>query len=383
MFRFPFLLASAAFFLLTAAAACGDDTPPPLGDAAVDSGGSDSSTGDSGTRDGGTADAGCEGCVDGTGACAPGYQLEACGAGGTACIACNPGESCEEGECLVPPGCDDTTCSGCCMGDTCVDTPTEAACGADGNECTACQGDANCTDGRCQLPCADTCDGCCDGETCVPADEVDTLSCGTDGAACFECGDEEACDGGVCVDVGCAATCAGCCMGSTCVDPPTAAACGTGGAACFSCGTRGTCSSAGRCEVDPDTLWDVSVLDAVVPPLNGDGGAWDPFGGLPDPYVTGSADSGADLVTGQSEPRDNTLEPAWPEIFLTGVRASTLLGSGFSIAMYDEDYDADDIIGACAIPAAAVRLGSPFGFVCRPAPPLAGFEIRLRIEPTP
>jgi len=364
---------------LSLAAGCGDDSTPPLSD----SGATDGGMTDSSTPDSGAADAGCEGCLDGTGACISGDQLEACGAAGMACIACNPGESCAEGQCLAPPGCDETSCAGCCMGDACVETPLDSACGSGGGECTTCESPATCRGGSCQLPCDEFCDGCCDGETCVAAADINTVSCGVDGATCTMCGDEEACDGGVCVDIGCASTCAGCCDGSTCIDPPTAAACGLGGSACFGCGTRGTCSGEGRCEVDPETLWDVTVLDAVVPELNGEGGAWDPFGGLPDPYITGLADSGAAAVTGQSTPRGNTLMPAWPEIFLTGVRAGALLGGGLSVGMYDDDYDADDTIGACLIPADAIRLGSPFGFVCRPAPPLVGFEVRLRIEPTP
>jgi hypothetical protein len=117
--------------------------------------------------------------------------------------------------------------------------------------------------------------------------------------------------------------------------------------------------------------------------MNGSGGAWDPFGGLPDPYITGLSDSGTSMVTGQSSSRPNTLMPAWPEIFVSGVRAGALLGAGLSVALFDEDFDDDDAIGACLIPAAAIRLGTTFGFVCRPAPPLTGFEVRLRIEPSP
>ena len=66
--------------------------------------------------------------------------------------------------------------------------------------------------------------------------------------------------------------------------------------------------------MNPESLWDVTVIDAAIPTMNRNAAVedvdWDFFGGDPDPYITGLSDSGDNVVTGEIDPRDNVLMPA-------------------------------------------------------------------------
>ena len=90
------------------------------------------------------------------------------------------------------------------------------------------------------------------------------------------------------------------------------------------------------------------MVSAVIPSLNKAGGAWDTFGGLPDPYAraysafSGVSHSGATTFVA------DTLTPQWGTVVLAQVPARELLNS-FSVELMDDDYDFDDTIGGCAI----------------------------------
>src|SRR5690606_10922842 len=102
-----------------------------------------------------------------------------------------------------------TACSnGCCDGDTCVpySSQTTSRCGADSNACIACEFGEACEDGECVIDesvCSPlSCDGCCaDESTCVLPFETKWDGCGRNGGACQLCDYGAACSaGGQCTD---------------------------------------------------------------------------------------------------------------------------------------------------------------------------------------
>ena len=83
------------------------------------------------------------------------------------------------GQCTQPDGqgCA-ATCSGCCVGGTCVTSPSNAACGAGGAPCAVCTGLQACFNGACR--CGDVCDNGCQFSSVQAAIDsatgVDTIS---------------------------------------------------------------------------------------------------------------------------------------------------------------------------------------------------------------
>jgi hypothetical protein len=161
-------------------------------------------------------------------------NLSACGAGGSACAACNAtrADTCAaSGECRCGPGtacplgqrcsggncvCDPSTCNGCCAGPLCLAGAALSACGASGATCVACdevRAD-NCAQGSCRCgaegPCApgqaclggacvcgpSSCAGCCDGALCQPG--TDKAACGVGGGSCQSCKGAKSCTQGSC-----------------------------------------------------------------------------------------------------------------------------------------------------------------------------------------
>ncbi len=290
---------------------------------------------------------GCEGCVS-DGECVEGDADDACGGGGEQCTACSEGEVCADGECEAPPGCNPDNCDGCCDGDTCVDDAnSNAACGSGGNACQMCEGDAQCTDGRCVSPCGpETCEGCCNASgVCVSGN--DDQVCGAGGSTCVMCEPGTTCSGGQCIGTSCATDCDGCCSGPTCLGGDSSSACGLDGMACVDCGPQRICEEGG-CVVDPDSRWDVVVVNAEISEKNADDGTWDQFGGLPDPYPTATAGAD-DMITGNDvDPVDNTLSPSFTEPVLTRVRAEDLK-AGLKLFIWDSDLDFDDLVTGCPV----------------------------------
>jgi len=85
------------------------------------------------------------------------------------------------------------------------------------------------------------------------------------------------------------------------------------------------------------------VLDATIPSTKSSGSAWDPFGGLPDPFVQIAL---ANSTQGSSSYKSDTLSPAWGETILKGVSAQDLAMA--TVNVIDDDTIANDWIGSCA-----------------------------------
>jgi len=259
----------------------------------------------------------------------------------------------EEGETKRAPDggaivvtCTPANCSGCCRDDLCLGGTAKDACGKGGGTCETCSGTATCEASACKVPCGpDTCAGCCSGNTCVLGDQKD--ACGRAGAACTKCGASFSCSEGACVDTSCKATCAGCCSGSNCLGGTTGSACGKGGNACIACGKGLTCSAMG-CTLDPNALFNVVVQSALIPVKNKQNSSWDVLNGLPDPYAKAYSALGTTSHSGQTGYFIDTTYPQWGYTILRDVPARELLNS-FSLEVWDDDSDFDDVVGGCAI----------------------------------
>lgn len=233
----------------------------------------------------------------------------------------------------MPPECGPENCDGCCGDDdVCHPGDAGAACGQDGLACAFCSGDAACENGACKLSCDSSCVGCCDEEGgCLDGSEDD--ACGKGGSACTSCGDD-LCSNGVCVNAQCAATCEGCCDGNQCRIGQSEAECGAGGESCQSCTGGQSCIDA-VCTVDPESMWDVLLVNAELPPMNPDDGAWDPFGGLPDGFLEMNVGN----IEGESSRQNNTLTPSWGtgELIISNISAELLFFGPVYMAMWDYD----------------------------------------------
>jgi hypothetical protein len=265
---------------------------------------------------------------------------------GDDCEPCDAPRVCVEGECRLPPECGPDNCDGCCSeDDVCHPGDSGAACGAGGAACAFCSGDAGCVAGSCKLPCDSSCAGCCDEEgNCL--DGVDADACGKAGSACESCGND-VCSNGTCVSAQCAATCEGCCDGNMCRIGLSEAACGAGGESCQTCSGGQSCIDA-VCTVDPESMWDVVLVNAEVPPTNPDGGSWDPFGGLPDPYLEMNVGD----VEGKSSHQSNTITPSWGtgEVVIENIPAQLLFYGPVYMGMWDYDPTwFDDFMFDCVV----------------------------------
>ena len=97
------------------------------------------------------------------------------------------------------------------------------------------------------------------------------------------------------------------------------------------------CVSA-ACKPELDALWDVTIHQGVIAPTD-DGEAWDPFNGLPDPYVVVSVGG----MTGQSSVFEDELFPSWDELLLSNV-TTLQLQDNLEIEVFDSDFGFDQLI---------------------------------------
>ncbi len=201
--------------------------------------------------------ANCKGCCAGT-TCFVGTDPKLCGSTGGACEDCAiKGQTCvvsgAGGRCEGTPTCGPANCGGCCQGNSCVTGADNTACGKFGQACTNCSAFGRVcaplgspSERTCIVPppcSAATCPtGCCVGNTCVSPPT--NAACGTAGAACTPCGATETCVGGKCTPtVTCPMTCAGCCQGNSCFGGFLNTRCGSGGATCADCTPAGSCNT--------------------------------------------------------------------------------------------------------------------------------------------
>ena len=235
---------------------------------------------------------------------------------------------------------------------------------------------------------ASSCMGCCDGDRCLSGASL--AACGQGGVACEVCMLGAACEATGCVGgpVACGPeNCAGCCMGDICVMGDRPAACGTGGGACNACEAWQVCSASG-CGVDPDSEWQISLLDAVLPATNHGMASWDGIGaGAADPFVELRIGSGS--AAGIPLPTiDDTLTPDWTEGGTTmtlspRVTAAQILAF-LRFDMFDEDVSFDDTVGMCRYDEGDTPFnGEIVTLVCDPDPVLehAGFTLRWQLVP--
>ncbi|MBI3181478.1 MAG: hypothetical protein HYZ28_04990 [Myxococcales bacterium] len=219
------------------------------------------------------APATCTGCC-GSGGCQAGNLTTACGSGGNACVECQPGQTCENGQCKGTPTdggntgdggtCGPSNCTGCCRNGICDTSNSNLACGKGGVACVVCSGSEVCTSfGTCQVPgsCNSTncATGCCSGGLCVPYNQQTASQCGSGGSVCIGCTPGNSCVNGTCVGTqGCGPgttnPCStGCCSGfganALCLLGTSNTNCGTGGAQCQTCNTSaGQSCQAQQCQ---------------------------------------------------------------------------------------------------------------------------------------
>jgi len=142
----------------------------------------------------------------------------------------------------------------------------------------------------------------------------------------------------------------------------TSQACGGSGGPCTACATYQSCSG-GKCNIDPNSDWKVTVVNAGVDPSSG---PWDPGAPLtfvnPDPYV--KVTSGG--LSGETGTENDTFSPLFNDMVLTAKAKD--LTTLVNIRTYDEDpIPPDQIMGDCSLPftygdlAAGTRTVAPCG----------------------
>jgi hypothetical protein len=308
------------------------------------------------TIDPSDTDSDCMGCLNAAGICESGEFDDACGRGGSPCLECEAPAVCAEGVCESPPECGPDNCNGCCLGDDCVQTPSNASCGAGGDECTTCEGAATCVGGVCELPCEETCFGCCNAQgECVEDGDSNDDACGLFGDDCEPCVGDQFCDFGVCSSPGCLETCNGCCVGDTCYDGFDNSQCGFE-ETCEVCVDGQTCDGL-DCVLSQTAQWSVVLLDGEIVNMQPGGGTWDAFGGAPDPYL--------DIAELEFESNfvDNTTDPVWFETITTAILTPDLQAP-LTFRMRDSDVLVDQLIGTCTVELPDEAFGGLHEVVC-------------------
>ena len=199
------------------------------------------------------------------------------------------------------------------------------------------------------------CAGCCDSTgTCVAPQSQSAAQCGLNAATCIACNAGDVCVSGQCVTAsGCSPTgCpTGCCDEGACILPELQNfnACGGAGLACGVCDWGVTCQ-AGTCttEIDPNAQFYLVVDEVKVSEKDESGNAWDPAGGLPDPFACFSDG----IASGCTSALQDTTGAVWaPAAYVSDSSGKPLLFSGNQIlsgalqfSVYDEDLASNDLI---------------------------------------
>lgn len=99
-----------------------------------------------------------------------------------------------------------------------------------------------------------------------------------------------------------------------------------------------TCS-AGICNFDTTSQWNVIAASGTVADHDPNGEAWDALGGAPDPYACMT-------VNGQkscTSTKQDTFHPVWNERLFSRAGAGSLMG-GIAVSYVDEDVSSNDVI---------------------------------------
>lgn len=294
---------------------------------------------------GADSDEACAGCIhEASGECLDGTLDEACGTDGEQCVVCGEGEECsEQGEC-VQKDCSPSNCDTCCKDGECVSEISDDACGSGGEQCTSCGGRAKCgSDGSCE-----TCDGCWNGDECIT--EVGKENCGKDGNSCSTCGSDQICKNGSCLEKTaqtCADSCDGYCSGSECISMTEVSddQCGTDGEACQACGPGKSCAEPGVCSLQEGSKWDVVGVSATIDKetVEGDPSFTGPKSN-PDPWLQVEVGD----TKGRTSKKEDTYEPFWDEVTVSGQTASTLQSSTTYHLWDDDPLGKDAIVKDCS-----------------------------------
>ena len=186
----------------------------------------------------GTAGAACQACLGGQicslGVCrVPNGGGGGSGGGGGGVGGGGGGSSCAQ------------SCSGCCAGGQCQAGNSSSACGAAGSACVACTGAQTCLSGTCF---DNSCGGCVSNGTCLALNNENDSKCGNSGTTCTDCTQtattcdvtQGKCTGGVCG--GCRD------FNGVCHPGTDRSACGLNGVNCAMCSGTQQCNSSGLCQ---------------------------------------------------------------------------------------------------------------------------------------
>ncbi len=139
-------------------------------------------------------------------------------------------------------------------------------------------------------------------------------------------------------------TCDGCCDGERCLGGTSRTACGAYGEACVDCGPARLCDR-DTCVVDPASRWSIILLDGMVDERAPSGETWDGLGGLPDVFAEVRVGNSMASPT-RSTTVSDSLSPRWNEVVVDSARADDLMRY-VDFDFYDEDVDANDLVGSC------------------------------------
>lgn len=156
--------------------------------------------------------------------------------------------------------------------------------------------------------------------------------------------------------------------------------CGQSGEICQICRGNTTCLD-GACAIDPESLWNIVVINAEVM-MSPPDGEWDTWGSDPDLYVEISVswndESEEWEVQERTSTKDDTLFTTWDETVISGVPARRILNGGIGVQLWDADLLYDQSIGSCGISINEADLGGPPRGSCGS---FGDFEVTFQIVP--
>jgi hypothetical protein len=155
----------------------------------------------------------------------------------------------------------------------------------------------------------------------------------------------------------------GCCDGTTCVPGRSTTRCGNGGGACSTCGTCLLCTTAGACDVDPSSTWNIVCGQATLAASPPGGGTWDPRtasanGTNPDPFCEFEMPAASLGNAGSTIVLPDTFTPVWNTDVTPGgrsIKAKDLMSPSGNWRLWVGDDDGCTVRGCVALPACQIN----------------------------